>query len=218
MLSLNHVVASGKVLALGISDTPAWVVAKANSYARHHGLHQFSIYQGRWNAARRDLEREIIPMCRDEGMGILPWGVLGSGHFKTEAQREKENTEGRDIKGLSRDVDIQVSKALEKVAKRKGTLLTSVAQAYVFSKTPYVFPILGCRTVEQLKGNIDALSVTLTKEDIEEIEAAAPFDPGFPTDFLYKGRVPETPQDVWLLGIGGTLDFVGEKQSLTSGK
>lgn len=79
MQSLNNLVRQGKVLYLGISDTPAWVVAKANAYARQHGLRPFSVYQGRYSALIRDLERDIIPMCRDEGMAIHPWGVLGSG-------------------------------------------------------------------------------------------------------------------------------------------
>lgn len=79
MQSLNTLVGQGKVLYLGISDTPAWVVAKANAYAREHGLRPFSVYQGRYSAMMRDLERDIIPMCRDEGMAIHAWGVLGSG-------------------------------------------------------------------------------------------------------------------------------------------
>lgn len=68
MQSLNNLVVQGKVLYLGVSDTPAWVVSKANQYARDHGLRQFCVYQGRWSAASRDFEREIIPMCREEGV------------------------------------------------------------------------------------------------------------------------------------------------------
>lgn len=79
MQSLNNLVVQGKVLYLGISDTPAWVVTKANAYARAHGLRPFSVYQGRYSAQARDLEREVIPMCRDEGMAIHAWGTLGSG-------------------------------------------------------------------------------------------------------------------------------------------
>ena len=72
MQSLNTVVQQGKVLYLGISDTPAWIVSKANQYARDHGLRQFVVYQGRWSAANRDFERDIIPMCAAEGMGLAP--------------------------------------------------------------------------------------------------------------------------------------------------
>lgn len=81
MHSLNILVTQRKVLYLGISDTPAWVVIKANGYAREHGLRPFSVYQGRFSAQSRDLERDVIPMCRDEGMAIQACGTLGSGMF-----------------------------------------------------------------------------------------------------------------------------------------
>lgn len=76
MQSLNTMVAQGKVLYLGISDTPAWVVSKANEYARQNGLRQFSVYQGRWSAEHRDFEREIIPMCAavSDFSNGLNWG------------------------------------------------------------------------------------------------------------------------------------------------
>ncbi|CRK14514.1 hypothetical protein BN1723_017395, partial [Verticillium longisporum] len=111
MQSLNALVLSGKVLYLGISDTPAWVVSKANEYARNHGLRQFSVYQGRWSAASRDFEREIIPMTKAEGMGLAPWGALGGGTFKTEEQRKSQ--EGR--KTEASEAQIKTSQALEKI-------------------------------------------------------------------------------------------------------
>ena len=77
MHSLNDLVVAGKVLYLGVSDTPAWIVSKANQYARDHGLRPFVLYQGLWNAGIRDFEREIIPMAREEGMGLAPWGPVG---------------------------------------------------------------------------------------------------------------------------------------------
>src|SRR6201996_1293150 len=112
MHSLNDLVVAGKVLYLGISDTPAWVVSKANEYARSHGLRQFVVYQGLWSASMRDFERDIIPMCRDEGMGLCPYGVLNQGRFQTEEGfKERENhNPGRNFKPLS-DHDKKISKA-----------------------------------------------------------------------------------------------------------
>ncbi|EOO01502.1 putative norsolorinic acid reductase protein [Phaeoacremonium minimum UCRPA7] len=208
MQSLNHLVESGKVLYLGISDSPAWVVSKANQYARDHGLRQFCVYQGQWSAALRDFEREIIPMVRDEGMALAPWGSLGGGNFKTEEQRKAQ--EGRAVQPNEKQV--KTSLALESVAKRKNTIITSVALAYVMHKAPYVFPIIGGRTTDHLKGNIEALTLELTKEDIDEIESAVPFDIGFPNTFFYRGEKPDHYQQVWLLGMGGTFDYVpGDK-------
>ncbi|KAI4601100.1 hypothetical protein KJ359_012287 [Pestalotiopsis sp. 9143b] len=210
MQSLNSLVLAGKVLYLGVSDTPAWVVSKANQYARDHGLRQFSVYQGRWSAANRDFEREILPMVRSENMGLAPWGALGGGKFKTEEQRK--NNPGRQVEASEKD--IKISKALEAVAKRKGTIITSVAQAYVTHKAPYVFPIIGGRTIDHLKGNIEALTLELDDKDIQEIEAADKFDMGFPTNFLWGEKAPENPGKVWLLGMGGTFDYVPEQKPI----
>ncbi|KAK4164407.1 NADP-dependent oxidoreductase domain-containing protein [Cladorrhinum sp. PSN259] len=209
MTSLNRLVSAGKVLYLGVSDTPAWVVSKANEFARCHGLRPFSVYQGRWSASFRDFERDIIPMCKAEGMGIAPWGALGSGRFRTEAQRAEAKKEGRQAEPS--EAEVKVSQALEKVAARKKTLITSVALAYVSAKAPYVFPIVGCRTVEHLKGNIAALEVKLSDEDIKEIEGAVPFDLGFPMGFLYgKSEVPESAGDMFTMQMNGVLDHVKE--------
>lgn len=82
MTSLNVLVNQGKVLYVGICNTPAWVVVKCNEFARQHGMRPFSVYQGRWSAAERDLERDVVPMCKVEGMAIAPWGALGGGYFK----------------------------------------------------------------------------------------------------------------------------------------
>ncbi|KAH9908659.1 norsolorinic acid reductase [Xylariomycetidae sp. FL2044] len=206
MQSLNRLVIAGKVLYLGASDMPAWVVSKANEYARNHGLRPFCVYQGRWSAAKRDMERDIIPMTKAEGMGLAPWGVLGGGKFKTEEQRTK--TGGRVAEASQ--TDINVSRALESVARRHGTIITSVAQAYVMHKAPYVFPITGIRTLEHLKGSIQALTLSLSEEDIQEIESAEEFDIGFPYDLYWGKKVPDHPQKMWLLGLGGTTDLVAE--------
>ncbi|KAJ5757669.1 uncharacterized protein N7511_006363 [Penicillium nucicola] len=192
MTSLNQLVVSGKVLYLGISDTPAWVVTKANQYARDHALRPFSVYQGKWNAATRDFERDIIPMAASEGMGLAPWGSLGGGAFKTEAQREelaKSGNPGRQVPPSAND--IAVSKVLEGIATRHGTAITSVALAYVMRKAPYVVPIVGGRKVEHLLGNIEALGLALSDEDVAEIEGAYEFDIGFPMNFLFRGAVKE---------------------------
>lgn len=221
MHSLNDLVISGKVIYLGISDTPAWIVAKANQYARDHGLRQFVVYQGMWNAAMRDFERDIIPMCKDEGMGLLPYGTLGQGRFQTEAnfkEREKNNP-GR--KSKPSQLEIAVSKVLESLASAKNTQITSIAMAYVMHKAPYVFPLVGGRKVEHIKGNVDALSISLTEEDIARIEEAYRFDPGFPHTFLSGSlfgddtpRVPQGPKDIWLTSALGTFDWVEEPKPI----
>lgn len=207
MQSLNAVVQQGKVLYLGISDTPAWIVSKANQYARDHGLRQFVVYQGQWSAANRDFERNIIPMCASEGMGLAPWGALGGGEFK-QREEMKARGEGRNMGGPS-EKHLKLTDTLEEIANRKSTAITSVALAYVMHKSPYVFPIVGGRKIEHLKGNIEALGLELSDEDIEEIDGAAPFDIGFPLNFLsHKPGGAKAPGDVWLMDMAGYFDYV----------
>lgn len=210
MQSLNTYVNQGKILYLGISDTPAWVVSKANEYARQNGLRQFSVYQGRWSAEIRDFERDIIPMCASEGMGLAPWGALGGGSFKTEEQRNNaKKGEKRDMAGFGpSEASLNISKVLEKLANKNNVQLTSIALAYVMQKAPYVFPIVGGRNIEHLKGNIQGLSVQLSQQDIEEIEGANAFDVGFPHNFLGGPKGPKSPNDVWLMKTAGHQQHV----------
>lgn len=204
MHTLNDLCTARKVIYLGISDTPAWIVVKANSYARQHGLRPFSVYQGRWGAACRDFERDIIPMCLDEGMALAPWGVLGGGGFKS-----KDEGPGRQLTAGRTGKEEQVRVVLESIAKPKNTTAASVALAYVMHKTPYVFPIVGGRKVEHLKGNIEALGLRLSEEEMEKIDGAYQFDLGFPHSFLSpSNKMILGPEDNAMNRRNGFYDFV----------
>lgn len=206
MHALNDLVQSRKVLYLGVSDTPAWLVTKMNCYARQHGLRQFAVYQGRWSAAERDFEREIIPMAIDEGMALAPWGVLGGGYFKP---KEFWGKEGRNLEISQTGKEEKVSIVLEKIAKEKGTIITSIALAYVMHKAPYTFPIVGGRKVEHLKGNIEALSLRLSKDEIKDIDGAYGFEMGFPHNFLNPSNgMILGPEDNNFNARFGVFDYV----------
>lgn len=189
---------------------------KANQYARDHGLRQFVVYQGITNAANRDIEREIIPMAREEGMGIMAYGALGQGRFQTASSyaERAETKEGRTGKQPTAQ-EKAVSAVLESVAERKKTSIQNVALAYALGKTAYLFPIVGGRKVEHLKGNIDALTLRLSEEDLKEIEGAYEFDPGFPHTFMsgtmWVDAAPKgsyLASDNWLTKFSGTFDWV----------
>ena len=189
MDSLHTLVQQRKVLYLGVSDTPAWIVAACNTYARDNGKSPFVIYQGKWSVAERDFERDIIPMCRHFGLALAPWGALGAGKFQTKKAIEERKKKGESLRSLSggdqTGNEEKTSAALEKVAKEHGIeSLTAIALAYVMQKTPNVFPIIGGRKVEHLMDNIQALKIHLTDEQIEELEGVVPFDLGFPTNMI----------------------------------
>lgn len=146
-------------------------------------------------------------MCKDEGMGIVVWGALGGGNFKTEEQRlSHENRE------TPRENDIRVSQALEAISKRLNSTVTSVALAYVMHKAPYVFPIVSGRKADHLKANIEALTMDLSADDLKEIESSVPFDLGFPHSLIWGKSIPDVPQRLSILDMAGTFDYVPEPQ------
>ncbi|KAI0716475.1 aryl-alcohol dehydrogenase [NADP+] [Earliella scabrosa] len=194
MNGLHALVMAGKVLYLGITNTPAWLVARANQYARMAYKTPFSIYQGHWNVMARDFEREIIPMARAEGMALAPWDVLAGGKIRSdeqERQRRETGEKGRTIYSHDwerTEAERKVCKVLEEVAQEVGAKsIQAVAIAYVMQKTTYVFPIVGGRKVEHLMDNIAALDVRLGPEHYQKIESAVPFDVGFPVNMTGDG-------------------------------
>jgi len=121
-------------------------------------------------------------MCRHFGMAIAPWDAIGGGKFqsKKSIEERKKNSENlRSMMGQSEQTEIEskVSDALEEVAKEHGIeSVTAVALAYVMSKAPNVFPIVGGRKVEHLMDNVQALKIKLTEKQIEKLESVVPFE------------------------------------------
>ncbi|KAJ7291004.1 NADP-dependent oxidoreductase domain-containing protein [Mycena rebaudengoi] len=179
MNGLHSLVTAGKVLYL---DTPAWVVSKANQWARDHGKTQFSIYQGQWNIMKRSFERDIIPIARDEGMALAPWDVLGTGRLRTATRRTRRRRTSftHDGNWERTEDEVKMSRALEKVANEVAAkTIQAVAIAYVMHKTPYVFPMIGGRSVENMLNNTEAVEITLS--------SILPFDLGFPSWMIGDG-------------------------------
>lgn len=216
MNGLHNLVVQGKVLYLGISDAPAWIVSKANQYARDHGKTPFVIYQGAWNVMQRDFEREIIPMARFEGLALAPWNILAGGHIRTDEEEERRRQTGEKGRTTWRgdwersEKEKEVCKALEKVAAEVGAQhIQAVAIAYLLQKTPYVFPIVGVRKVEHLMANIEALSIALSPEQIAFIESIVPFDLGFPSNIIGTGT-----ENMRFMSMGGTFDKAPVQQPI----
>lgn len=189
MDSLHILVEKGQVLYLGISDTPAWVVSAANTYARAHGKTPFSVYQGKWNVMMRDFERDIIPMARHFGMALCPFGTLAAGKLQTKKQVEARKMAGDTLRPMytaeQTELEQKASEALEKVAAEHGIeSIQQIAIAYVMRKARNVFPIIGGRKVEQLEDNIKSLDIRLTDEQIHYLDAIKPFDIGFPMNVI----------------------------------
>ncbi|KAF9011549.1 Aldo/keto reductase [Hymenopellis radicata] len=201
MDNLHALILQRKVLYIGASDTPAWVVSQANQYALDHGKTPFCIYQGNWNVMERSFEREIIPMARSLNIALAPWNVLAAGKLRTDAEEQRRRETGErgrtiyDPKWERTEAQVKMSRALEVVAKEVGAdSIPAVAIAYVMQKTSFVFPIIGGRKIEHLKANVQALEIVLSKKHIDYLESIIPFDAGFPASIIGNGS--ET--SIWL--------------------
>jgi aryl-alcohol dehydrogenase-like predicted oxidoreductase len=159
----------------------------------------------------RDFEREIIPMARHFGMALAPWGVIGSGKFQSKKAIEERKQKGeplRTIQGTEQSEDeARISDALCNVAAEHSIESpTAIALAYVISKYPYTYPIVGGRKVEHLRDNMKCLEINLTEQQIEYLEGIIPFNPGFPNTLI--GPDPKVIRKATgLLAAGGNFNF-----------
>ncbi|GFZ49516.1 oxidoreductase with NAD+ or NADP+ as acceptor [Saitozyma sp. JCM 24511] len=188
----------------------AWIVAQANQFAREHALQQFVVYQGNWSLAKRDMERDIIPMCRAFGMAIAPWGVMGGGKFK-DPEEIKARKEAGTLRADPTEDDLKVSQALKEVAQEVGggVHLASIALAWCRQMYPDCYPVIGGAKISQLQSNIEALRIHLTPDQMEKLSNAAPFDWGFPYDYFGRDPhgLPGGTADSALFNAAGSVKF-----------
>jgi aryl-alcohol dehydrogenase-like predicted oxidoreductase len=185
MRALDDQVRAGKVLYIGISDTPAWVISRMNTLAELRGWTSFAGLQIRYSLAHRDVERELVPMARGLGLGVTAWGPLGSGLLSGKYDRRNpgrgEGTDSRRLQEVS-ERDLAIAEAVSDVADKLGLSSASVALAWLRYRG--AIPIIGARTHSQLQDNLGFIGLTLPEEAITELETASEVPPGFPHDLL----------------------------------
>ena len=186
MRALDDLVRAGKVLYVGISDTPAWVVSQANTLADLRGWSRFVAYQGEYSLAGRAAERDILPMTQALEMTYLPWGILEGGELTGKYNAPSD--EPRRSKDTSERIK-KIASALMDLAAETGHTPSQIAIDWVRQQSYSMIPIIGARTEEQLKDNLGCLDFELTPEQIERLNEASPVDLGFPHSFLNSAHV-----------------------------
>jgi len=184
MRSFDDLVRSGKVSYIGVSDFPAWQVAKANTMADLRGWTQFTAYTGRYHLGDRDLERDVLPMCRDFGIAVCPWGSLGQGKYTGKYKRGEAPKEGGRAGVTMTEKDYDIAEAVAKIATETKRTNSQVALRWVLQQKGIVSPVIGGRTVGQLEDTLGALDFTLSKEQMEVLNKVSSADLGFPHNFI----------------------------------
>jgi len=173
--ALNDVVRAGKALHIGASSMFAWQFAKALHLSDKHGWARFQTMQNYVNLLYREEEREMLPLCKAEGVGVIPWSPLARGRLTRDWDASSARSEtdgfGRTLYAKTADADRKVAEALAAVATRLGRPRAQVALAWLLAKSEVAAPIVGATRPEQLDDAVAALSLVLSKDDIAELEA-----------------------------------------------
>lgn len=192
MRALDDVVRAGKVLYLGISDTPAWIIAHANALAQERGWTPFSGLQPEYSLAQRDAERDLLPMARAFDMTITPWSPLANG-LLTGKYNNRPDADGRLTPGRSRnrvtERGLAIADVVMSVAAGIGRTPAQIALAWLLHQPGSIVPLIGARRVEQVDDNLGCLDVELDAEQLERLDEASRVDKGFPHDFIASAAI-----------------------------
>lgn len=192
MRGLDDLVKQGKVNYLGISDTPAWIVSRANTMAELMGWTRFVALQAEYSLIQRTTERDLVPMAHELGLGITAWAPLAGGALSGKYLKP-ETAEGR-VKPESvrrNDRAQAIAKAVVELAETKNCHPVQVALRWLMQKPELTFPIVGARTTQQLELSLQAAQIILTAEEVEKLNAISAIELGFPHEFLTQQGVKD---------------------------
>jgi aryl-alcohol dehydrogenase-like predicted oxidoreductase len=185
MEALHDVVKAGKARYIGGSNMHAWQFAKAIYTSRLHGWTEFISMQDHLNLINREEEREMLPLCIDQGIAVMPWSPLARGRltrgWNESSSRQDSDEYGKTLYNGFPESDRHVIEAVGKIAKGRGVPRAQIALAWVLQKKGVTSPIVGASKAEQLTDAVAALSLKLTEDEIKTLEA--PYVPHHLTKF-----------------------------------
>lgn len=192
--AFDDLVRAGKVVYIGLSDTPAWQASRMQAIAELRGWSQFCALQIQYSLVERTVERELIPMATEMGLGVCPWSPLGGGVLTGKYSAADLEVSGADA-GLSRkamnkssgrltEQNLAVAAVVGDVAREIGCTSAQVAMAWTLLNPATVSPVIGARTPAQLEDNLGALAVDFSADQIARLDTASAVAPTFPMDVL----------------------------------
>ena len=173
--ALDHCVRAGKARYIGASSMYAWQFMQALALQRANGWARFISMQNHLNLIYREEEREMLPLCLDQGIGVIPWSPLARGRLArpadTTTERSQSDRFGKRLYSSTAEADRAVIEAVGGVAADRGVPRAQIALAWVLSKPGVAAPILGATKAQHLEDAVAALALALTQEEIERLEA-----------------------------------------------
>jgi 1-deoxyxylulose-5-phosphate synthase len=174
MEALHDVVKAGKARYIGASTMYAWQFAKALHVAERHGWTRFVTMQNYVNLLYREEEREMLPLCESEGIGVIPWSPLARGRltrdWNSSSARSETDEFGRTLYANTEEADRPIVERVSQIAANRGVPRAQVALAWVLQKKPVTAPIVGATKLHHLNDAVAALSLELTADEIHQLE------------------------------------------------
>ncbi|MBX8597692.1 aldo/keto reductase [Pseudomonas cichorii] len=202
MRALDDLVRSGKVLYLGICNTPAWKVAQLQTLADLRGWSPLVALQIEYSLVERSVEHELIPMAQAMGLGVLPWSPLGGGilsgkYSRDDLSQASEANVSPTRKGVisssghMNERSLEIASVVSEIAKETNATPSRVALAWTLLNPAVVAPVMGARTLAQALDNLAALSLQLDDEHIARLDQASAPEPIFPARFVSRPMVQQ---------------------------
>lgn len=202
MRAFDDLIRQGKVLYVGVSDAPAWWVAQVNTLALLRGWSPFVGLQIEYSLIERTVERELIPAARALNLGLVAWSPLAGGVLTGKYQSEqvagqaagqagdaRYSTEMMKSWMPSQERQAHIVAALRVVAEQTGKSMAQVALAWLRYRAVPVIPIVGARKLKQLEDNLASLTLSLSPEQVKQLDEASQIEMGFPHDFYNRDMV-----------------------------
>lgn len=205
MRAFDDLVRAGKILYAGISDTPAWIVSRAQTLAELRGWTPFVGLQIEYSLVERTPERDLLPMAKALGMTVTPWSPLGQGvlsgkyNQKNAEQGARLSQEG--AMPYLNERNLKIAAEVVEVAREVGRSPSQVALRWLLDRPVSCIPIIGGRKVSQVEDNLKATEFTLSQEHTRRLDQVSRIELGFPHEFLTSKTVRD-------FAFGGWLDKV----------
>ncbi|MDE1943384.1 MAG: aldo/keto reductase [Betaproteobacteria bacterium] len=201
--ALNDLVRSGKVRTIGLCNFAAWQIMKALSISERRGWARFESVQAYYTIAGRDLEREVLPLIRDQQLGLMVWSPLAGGFLSGKFPREGQGPEGSrrssfDFPVIDKARAFDCIDAMRPMADRRGVSVAQVALAWLLAQPAVTSVIIGARTEAQLRDNVAATRVSLEAEELQLLDRVSALPREYPGWMLelqggYRATPPERP-------------------------
>jgi aryl-alcohol dehydrogenase-like predicted oxidoreductase len=194
--TLDDLVRGGKVRYIGCSNLAAWQLMKALAVSREQGLERFKCTQSYYSLAGRELEREMIPLLKDQKLGLLVWSPLAGGFLSGKFTRNSGDDAARrakfDFPPVNKEKGFDILDVAKAIAGRQGVSVAQIALAWILANSAVSSVIIGARKPSQLEDNLKAVDVKLSAEDLKALDEASTLSPEYPAwmDSLGADRRP----------------------------